>query len=215
MIDRKNMQNTTAILIILATVMFVIFNFSTTLDTLTELFGDQLPIVVFSIAIASVDFAGLARIYVTKNDDASNSNQVVEEDTDDLKKLLTTVWIIAMLADLFLTWLWGMIMAWRFTNSDLPPNIQQWGVFIAPAVLAIAEAAMRITLVASLAKSGRSWFYRASQKSAKIKRPERSNHRTPRPTPGQYNQPSDNYRKPKPVQAKSNSTSYRKQDYIG
>ena len=151
---KKVRTNTVAFLLVGATVLFIIFNFSTTRETLVWIFGGSVAITCFSIAIAALDIAGIARMFIHTGRDSE------EEDEVNLKVILMVVWLIAAVGDVFLTWLWAAIaIEMNGENMVLSEALRSNSKLIAPIMVAIGEAAVRIPLVIALSKYGERWFY--------------------------------------------------------
>lgn len=210
--SRKNKTNSFAILLVVATLCFIYFNYSTTKEMLVAIWGSDPWIIAFAMAIAAVDFAGLARM---NSDHKSENESDYEDDEFDLRKLLTFVWLFSVGGDLFLTWLWASWKMEAHTTTTLTTDMYQSAKIIAPIMIAISEAAIRIPLIIMLSREGHKLFYRGEQHRKKVQK-EKKPARVPQQVPSYTRPPAtsrirQNHR-PKPAQAQGE---YRSQDYMG
>lgn len=141
----------TTFILAVALVGFEIFNFSTTAYALDDLLG-QLSFLglrwatVLAIAFCSIDFAGIARLFLPE------SEQAVPKEL----WYLFGAWLLAATMNAILTW-WGISMAvvnrTLISSSIINPQVLTHGI---PVFIAILVWVTRILLIGSFSMSVRS-----------------------------------------------------------
>lgn len=129
--------------------LLIIFNFSTTYETLNQLFGGGMAILVFSISFSLVDFAGIARV-LTPDEDIRDEPPFIW--------LLFGVWLIAALIDIITTWWWATLRMQAYGGLNHLPTDMAWMASLLPWGIAISEFCIRVPLVILIGQYGERWF---------------------------------------------------------
>lgn len=129
---------------LLALVIMMIYNLITTWQVLDFAYGggtkdQQIAIIAFAIGISIADFAPLGRVLLPS-----------QKDDERLKWALGVTWFAALLADGYLSYLWGALY---LQTSAFPPALHG-AVNILPIGIAIIEIAVRIPLVYAVGNYG-------------------------------------------------------------
>lgn len=135
-----------AYILLLGLVLFLLFNFRTTFETMSDMLGGDSNILLFSIAISIVDFAGLARLFTPETDMSDESTFIW---------IMLFVWLVAAGVDIILTAWWVAIrMEAAGTSGMLPSFFGNWMIVVFPWAVAFMEFAIRVPLVLLVGQYG-------------------------------------------------------------
>ena len=112
--------------------------------------GDTVSVLLFSVAVSMVDFAGLARVLTPETKMKDEGFFVIG---------MFIVWIAAALCDILLTWWWATLqMEAVNAGANLPANVGIWMLEVFPWAIAIMEFAIRMPLILMIGHYGEQLF---------------------------------------------------------
>jgi hypothetical protein len=155
-----------AIGLVFGLVLFMLFNFATTLEVMYELLGNDWTILVFALAVSMVDFFGLARV-------ATPESKLKDEDV--IVWVLMFVWILAAAADVILTAWWVVV---KMQGTPAVQHLSTFGgqylIALFPWAIAIIELAIRAPLVLLIGSYGDKLFHSSAAPQAGYRPPKQS-----------------------------------------
>jgi len=146
---RKGALSGIAVLILLAAIVaFEVFNFDTTREVLTQIFGNAefwgLTIATWlAVGACAMDLGGLSRIVTTETSFKSESTDI---------KAITLAWFVAAGFNAFLTW-WYVMVSLEFGNAVMPSVLRGNNTWLA-AGIAMFVFLVRFLLIFGFATVG-------------------------------------------------------------
>lgn len=123
--------------LVLALVLFLYFNISTSLETFDVMLGNTGPIHALVLAFCLLDFLGLVRV-VTPDQDMKDEPAVVW--------ITFGIWLLASTIDILFT-TWWVYLQMADNLLTIPEAVPPWLVTLFPVAVALVEFCIRVPLM--------------------------------------------------------------------